>query len=249
MADQFSVLSASVARLRDLVGTLGPDQLRAPAYPTEWTVADVLSHIGSGALLAAGRIDAGLGGPDQDPQPVWDEWNAKDPDAKAADALVADAALIERIEALNDDERGSLQVSLGPMKLDYAGFLTLRTSEHIVHSWDIAVTFDPTATLAADGVPIVLDVIPIIGGFIAKPTGSTREVRVHTTELDGQYLVSLTPDGVALAASDGSAPPDLELPAEAFVRLVYGRLDPDHTPDVKGAEGDLDELRRTFPGF
>jgi hypothetical protein len=41
----------------------------------------------------------------------------------------------------------------------------------------------------------------------------------------------------------------LDLPAEAFVRLVYGRLDPDHTPDAVTATGvDLDLLRRTFPG-
>ena len=39
-------------------------------------------------------------------------------------------------------------------------------------------------------------------------------------------------------------------PAEAFLRLVYGRLDPDHTPavDLDAADVTLDELRRTFPG-
>ena len=41
----------------------------------------------------------------------------------------------------------------------------------------------------------------------------------------------------------------LSLPAEAFIRLVYGRLDPDHTPASVDARGvDLDLLRRTFPG-
>ena len=43
------------------------------------------------------------------------------------------------------------------------------------------------------------------------------------------------------------AEPDLELPAEALVRLVYGRLDPDHTPAVRGG-ADLDVLRGVFPG-
>jgi hypothetical protein len=41
---------------------------------------------------------------------------------------------------------------------------------------------------------------------------------------------------------------DLEIPAESFVRLVYGRLDPSHTPSVVG-DHHLDELRRNFPGF
>ncbi len=39
---------------------------------------------------------------------------------------------------------------------------------------------------------------------------------------------------------------DLERSAEAFTRLVYGRLHPDHTPPVRGV-ADLDRLRRAFP--
>jgi hypothetical protein len=43
--------------------------------------------------------------------------------------------------------------------------------------------------------------------------------------------------------------PVLRLPVAAFVRLVYGRLDPDHTPASVVAEGvDLDDLRKAFPG-
>jgi hypothetical protein len=42
---------------------------------------------------------------------------------------------------------------------------------------------------------------------------------------------------------------DLRLPAEAFIRLVYGRLDSAHTPPVETASTDLDELRRLFPGL
>jgi hypothetical protein len=37
------------------------------------------------------------------------------------------------------------------------------------------------------------------------------------------------------------------LPAESLVRLVYGRLDPDHTSPVVGP-GSLDDLRPVFPG-
>ena len=38
------------------------------------------------------------------------------------------------------------------------------------------------------------------------------------------------------------------MPAEAFIRLVYGRLDPAHTPAVDGDAALLDQLRATFPG-
>ena len=44
--------------------------------------------------------------------------------------------------------------------------------------------------------------------------------------------------------------PVVRLPAAAFVRLVYGRLDADHTPASAVTEGiDLDDLRKAFPGL
>ncbi len=40
------------------------------------------------------------------------------------------------------------------------------------------------------------------------------------------------------------------MPAEALLRLSYGRLDPEHTPaDVAADPADLDRLRKVFPGF
>ena len=39
------------------------------------------------------------------------------------------------------------------------------------------------------------------------------------------------------------------MPAEAFIRLVYGRLDDAHTGDVEVDGCDLDDLRAVFPGF
>ena len=65
----------------------------------------------------------------------------------------------------------------------------------------------------------------------------------------GDFRLVLGPDAVSVepnTAPDADA--ELVLPAEAFVRLVYGRLDPGHTPPVEG-DADLDELRAVFPGF
>jgi MDMPI C-terminal domain len=40
------------------------------------------------------------------------------------------------------------------------------------------------------------------------------------------------------------------MPAEALLRLAYGRLDPEHTPaEVSGDPDVLDKLRKIFPGF
>jgi hypothetical protein len=58
-------------------------------------------------------------------------------------------------------------------------------------------------------------------------------------------------DSVTLSPSTSDhATARLQLPSEALVRLVYGRLDPDHTPPSVDAEGvDLDAVRAVFPGF
>ncbi len=51
---------------------------------------------------------------------------------------------------------------------------------------------------------------------------------------------------------DGTDAPvsEVTMPAEALLRLSYGRLDPAHTPaSVTGDPADLDQLRAIFPGF
>ena len=47
-----------------------------------------------------------------------------------------------------------------------------------------------------------------------------------------------------------NADAELHLPAEALLRLLAGRLDPDHTPASVSTKGiELDELRAVFPGY
>jgi uncharacterized protein (TIGR03083 family) len=246
-----AVLQASAARLRAATEALRPEQLRAPAYPTEWNIAEVLSHLGSGAAVMLARVDSVIAErslADDFATPIWDEWKAKSPEAKAADALIADRAFLDRVTALTREQRERFTVAFGPLELDLAGALGMRLNEHALHSWDIAVTFDPRATLAADAAGVVVDNLAVIVGFVGKPTGSVHDVRVHTTAPDRDFVVALGADTVSLHPSPPVPTPDLDLAAEAFARLVYGRLDADHAP--RGLDtADLDELRRAFPGI
>jgi uncharacterized protein (TIGR03083 family) len=248
--NQLDVLAASGARLAALVGSLTPEQLRQGAYPTEWTVADVLSHLGSGATIFRERLDPGA---DVDMQVIWDEWNAKDPDAQAADELRADAQLQERLKVLTPAEAAGLRFAMGPMEIDLTTFLGMRISEHALHTWDVAVTFDPSATVPADAGALIVDLLGIMAGFAGKPTGSDRTVTIRTTDPGRQFEVALRPDSVALAPAGAGAgaegDPDLELSTDALIRLVYGRLDPEHSPVLEVGTADLEELRRAFPGF
>ncbi len=251
MSDELSALETSAARLSRIVDGLGADQVRQSAYPTEWTVADVLSHIGSGGVIMRRGLEDTLAGRPPDGsfnQGVWDEWNAKTPEDQAAEALAADAALVAALGEVTEAQRGAFSFSMGPMTLDFAGFIALRLNEHVVHTWDVEVTFDDEAILPPEAAPVMIDRVGIIAGFAGRPPGTPATVRVATTEPHRRLAVVLTPDSVALQAGDSGSDPDLALPTESFIRLIYGRLDPDHTPD--GIEGQtLDQLRQVFPGF
>jgi hypothetical protein len=137
----------------------------------------------------------------------------------------------------------------GPV--DLGGLMGARLSEHAVHTWDIAVARDPSATVLGEAVPITLDTMSRLVGFVAKPAGWHGVIRVSATDPSLDYALSLT-DSVSLRpwSAEDSADATLSIPAEAFLRVLYGRLDPDHTPAGISAEGvTLDDLRGVFKGF
>ncbi len=250
MTDRIGALRATSDRLDRVVQGLDA-QIESSAYPSEWSVADVLSHLGSGAVIFQRRLDDGLAGaetPDDFAQSVWNTWNAKDPQAKAADGLRANRALVERIDSLTDQERERFRFSMGPMVLGLDGAVGLRLNEVALHLWDIEVVLDPGATVDPEAVECIVDNLEMIARFTGKATGAEHSVTVRTDDPRRDFRITVDADSVALASGSPVETPDLEIPAEAFIRLVYGRLDPGHTPDHRGA-ADLDDLRRVFPGF
>src|SRR5438477_2978180 len=204
-----SALRHSHDRLRASVEPLGPDQLAQRSYPSEWTIAQVLSHLGSqaeifGLILAAGLAGQEPPGPEEFP-PIWDTWNAKEPQAQATDALRADQATLERLESMDAGERERLHLKLFGMDIDAAGFARPRVRGPAVHTWDVLVALDPAATLAPDAVALLIDMVDQITGRSAKPDGKQRTVRVSTTDPERQFILT-TGDEVVLAPSDAGAP-------------------------------------------
>src|ERR1700728_541025 len=135
-------LTASVGRLRALVQGLDTEQLERPSYCLDWTIADVLSHLGSGAVITARRLEAALAGetlPDDFAQPVWDEWNAKSPRAQADEALVEDERLDLALGAVGEADRARVEFPFGPMSVSFDTAAALRLNEHSLHTWDIEV--------------------------------------------------------------------------------------------------------------
>jgi uncharacterized protein (TIGR03083 family) len=251
MSNALDALDLSVGHLRSTVEGLSESQYVASAYPTDWTVADVMSHIGSAAIIFKRGIDDSLEGretPPQFNQSVWDVWNAKTPHAQVTDALVADGALLAQLLELTPEERDAYALNLGPMKFDFDRAVRLRLGEHVFHSWDIDVTFDPQATLQSEAVPFLFGNLELLMRFAAKPTGNEHTLHIRTTDPQKQFALTQSADGVTLNEVEDVEVSDLELPAEAFLRLAYGRLDEKHTPAGIDTTH-LAELRQVFPGL
>jgi uncharacterized protein (TIGR03083 family) len=253
MGDSIEALRLSVDRLQSIAAVLDGDQLTARAYPSEWTISQVLSHLGSAAVIFRGRIEAGVKGEqfDDDFAPkVWDEWNAKTPAEQAKDGLAEDRSLLDYVTDLPVEDRVRVKSSMGPMTVHFDELVLMRLSEHVLHTWDIEVALDPAASLPAELVAEIIDGTARLARYTARPTGAERVIRIVTTDPARSSTISLFPDRVEYELSDSSdGEADLTMPAEAFVRLVYGRLDPDHTPALEGPAEVLDELRKVFPGF
>lgn len=252
-----AVLRNSHERLASLVLPLTPEQLRGPAYPTEWSIAQVLSHLGSGAEISLLTLPAALGQAepiDRDAfPPIWDAWNAKSPEAQAADALSTDEKYVRALEQLSDDDLARISLSLFGMTLDSVGLIRLRLGEHAMHTWDVAVSLDPAARVAPDAVELLIDNVP---QFLAPRLGRAPDVpfriRIRTSDPQRDYLLVAT-DAISMEdwpGDGGGADSEVRMPSEALLRLTYGRLDPGHTPDeVTADEADLERLRTMFPGF
>jgi uncharacterized protein (TIGR03083 family) len=249
MSEPLEALRSSVQRLQALSGLLTVDDLRSPAYPAEWSIADTFSHIGSGAVILRNWLHTVTSGIEADADfapKVWDAWNAKSPEAKVTDALVADQLMLEALDEVGPQDRARFAFALGPMKVDFDGFAWLRLNEHVVHTWDIEVAIDPEAELNAVAVPMVLENLALVIRFGGRTGNIDGVVRVHTTAPERDMALVFESDAITLDPHTPGAS-DLTMPAETFIRLVYGRAGADR-PGSAGSGELIDLLRASFPG-
>lgn len=260
------VLAGSHDRICDLVGELDDAGLQGPSYCTGWSIAQVLSHLGSGAEIFKLLLDAVVAGeptPSREVMPaIWDRWNGMRPQDQAEEFLATDGQLVETLENLGDRLDDLTFTFFGAMQLDAAGLVGMRLSEHAVHTWDVAVALDPKATVDPDAVGLLVDRLPQMAGRAGRPeaaAGGLVEVTVATVDPVRRFVLRVDEvvrlDAGESPGTDAREPAEgarriVHLPSEAFLRLVYGRLDPAHTPAIAPAEEPVVEsLRTLFPGF
>ncbi|MGW3967066.1 maleylpyruvate isomerase family mycothiol-dependent enzyme [Amycolatopsis sp. NPDC005003] len=239
--------------LAGLVRGLSDDQLAAPSGAGEWTVAQVLSHLGSGAEIGRAPIARATGETvaAEENRTIWARWDGSAPRAQAEGFLEHNGRWLETVEALTPEQRSSLTVDLGflPEPVPLVTALGMRLSEVANHSWDVRVAFDSAAGVDAGSAEVLLDLLtgPIgfMLGFLAKPAELADPVSVA---VPGAGLV--IDDAVTVVDHLEAPSATFTGPKEAFVRLLSGRLKAPYDKDVT-VEGSvtLDDLRRVFPGF
>src|SRR5258708_7756064 len=94
--------------LNDLVRSFSAEELSRPSYARDWTIAQVMSHLGSGAEVFSIFLDAALSGneptgPEVFPE-IWAVWDAREPEDAVALSLDLDTYLVERLESLDNEQ-------------------------------------------------------------------------------------------------------------------------------------------------
>jgi uncharacterized protein (TIGR03083 family) len=253
-SDVLEVLRGSHERLSATLAELGEEGATLPSYDDGWSVADVASHLGSGTEIFRHYLDAGVRGEPMPGgeinRPIWDAWNAKPPTDQIRDSLAVGSSFLEAVDAMSDDERTRWRGLIFGTEMDLPAFLRMRLNEHVLHTWDVTVALDPAATLPDAAADVVADSLAAVAGRTGTPAGEQVSVEVRTTTPEHAFHLDLGPAGVSLSPSlDDTASASLTLPTEALVRLVYGRLDADHTPASGFAKGgDTGQLWGDFSG-
>jgi uncharacterized protein (TIGR03083 family) len=255
-----AALRSGYDSLADRVSGFSDDDLAGPSGAAEWDISQVLSHLGSGAEISRATLQAALDavpnpGPDFN-QGVWNKWNAMTRRERADNFLTANQAHLALLESLDAGIRDTLRIDMGflPAPVDLATAARMRLNEFTLHSWDVRSGSDQHATLPADATAALLHGEPSLIGWIGKAdplNGRQAVIAITTTEPASVFALRLqTPVSVDF---DVPEQPDgtLTLPAEAWLRMVAGRLGPRHTPASVASAGaaDLDLLRQVFPGY
>jgi uncharacterized protein (TIGR03083 family) len=247
-------LRANHDRLTRAVPSLSEEQLTGASGASDWTIADVLSHLGSGAEIGWYPVKAAATGESVDApdnQEVWDRWNAMAPADQASSFVQYDEQSVSTFEALTPEQRDSITIDLGfmPQPVPLATALGMRLNELALHGWDVEVGLDPAATLTDESAALLAEhfssTMTFLLGFVGKPEG-VGPARVGF----GGYTVVIA-DAVSLEAGAADTTATFDGPLEAAIRLIAGRLGPEHTPEGVSVTGDisLDDLRKVFPGY
>jgi uncharacterized protein (TIGR03083 family) len=259
LADRtIAALRADRDTLASLAADLTEDRLTGPSAATRWSLAHVLSHLGSGSEITLAQLRAALDGEDQPSQDfessVWDRWNAWGPVEQRDMYLKHSAEMVSAFEALDADQRERVRVprAFAPAPLPVVAFGGMRLSEAALHGWDVRVALTPTAGLADESAQVLVELFDGPLGFLLGFIGrADRIAGPGLLDLAGSGFGVTIRDSVTLVSPVQNPTATFTGPLEAAIRLFAGRLGPEYTPADVQVTGNIsiDQLRAVFPGY
>jgi uncharacterized protein (TIGR03083 family) len=253
-----AALRASSLRLAAAVSGLSDEQLSRPSFAKGWSIAEVLSHLGSAAEICTVLVERGIVGDTtpprrEDMEPVWERWNGLTGPEQRTNWMAADDRHLRLLDSLHAAGRASVRVPyfVGPLDLQaYAGY---RLSEQSVHAWDVEVGLDAKAAIPAPEVALLWERLDLVAtrfrhagtfgrlapaSIIVNRTDSHRTAALLlTSELHIYPCEAAEPTGAVTGTS------------EAILRLVYGRNRPERDRVIATGPVTLEDLRALFPGY
>lgn len=245
--------------LVSLLNSLNTSDLDRMSYASEWTIAQVLSHLGSGAEINLSNLRGALGtsepiSKDTYPQ-LWERWDSLTPIDQGSQFEQMHGELVAALEDVEAGRLAGLQIPTAMGTLSGKTVVGMRLREAAIHAWDVAVALDGGAVLREETAGILADQLPDIMKRAADGPAATAldldRVDIVASHPEKSFQLHLSDPATLSAAADAPTSAVLRLPTEALVRLVYGRLDPEHQPDSveERPDGLLARLRTVFTGF
>lgn len=250
-------------RLADRSAALGPDDIDTRSFCTEWSIAQVFSHLGSGAELGVMALAAARDRQaPPDPSLVWNRWDTKAPRDMVADFVPADDgyvdALDEAIEAAEGGQALLVPIDGRPWPLELV--MTARLVELALHEWDVAVIEDPGVEVDADAAAWTLATFPLeVAAQAAATTVAVRLtpliVAIEICDPWDRLALELLPSGARLTRTsrpvEGADAVLTLTSAAAWMRLISGRWrhEIDDAPARITGELSVGDLYQLFPGF
>lgn len=239
--------------LNSLVDGLSGDDLTRPSLAGDWTVAQVLSHLGSGAEICTELVHRGLAGDDHGPQrdellPIWERWNVLSPAECREQWKRADRAHLDLLASISIEQENSLRVPYFAGPMDLTTYLGYRLSEHALHGWDVAAAYDPTATVGQ--LDLVWERIDMIASrFHDSTTRERLTPRQVSLSHDGRHDRLDIGEEIHLGSeTDLAAPTTMTATTDVLTRLIYGRLRAKDRIDITGPTT-REDLTQLFRGF
>ena len=268
-AEGIKLIEAETGRLKEYVRNTGPGEWGLDSPCEGWSVGDVIGHLGWAAEFFGDAISNGRSGMTNAPQGLPEtgsmppaelpdfiarmakEYN-RSADANLADAFTSSVDRLDGIFASMEDDDWSKECWSFRGLQPASTYVTIRISEIVIHSWDIRFPSDPEASLAPEGVAVVLDRLPVwlnsLGLADFKPSQSPARYRFRTTGA-ADFQRDVVTGGEANKVEDAQGEPTATLTcdADALALLVWGRLKPgqvlaDGRLSVSGGTGTGDEF-------